>query len=323
MKREHNIKNKLQNILDLPGVYKMLDGYGNVLYIGKSIALKKRIASYLGKTIKRNHKIKQMLLRLEDVEVYYTDTELDALLLECKWIKQYRPPYNTALMYPHKYGYLVVEQEPYYTLKWTRTKPREAVRVIGPLTHSSLSRSAYAFYKTQFPFMCCKLDKAHCIKAKGNRCTGYCNQEERMNRLKFFDESLKEKSPLDKKILDQIESYALNWEFEKAGATYEQFKGLQYLRSVDQMIKKLSSQKVIGRIPIPHTHWYKYYLINQGVLRQTMRGPLSEEEEIIAYLKEEAEKYVIAQPALLLKENIDEIKILYSFVQRKMHRVEV
>lgn len=319
----NNIKNKLQTILDLPGVYKMLDQYGNILYIGKSIALKKRIASYLGKEIKRNKKIKHMLLHLYDVEVYYTDTELDALLLECKWIKRYRPPYNTALMHPHKYGYLIVEEGPYYALRWSRTKPKKALRIVGPLTHSTLSRKAHEFYKVQYPFMCCKLEAKACIKAEFGKCKGYCSEEERINRLKFFDESLSADSKLDKKVMTQIETYSLNWDFEKAGDSYEQLKGLHYLRSMDQMIKKLSLQKAIGRIPIPNTHWYKYYLIHQGTIYKTMRGPLSEEEEIIAHLKELTHKGIVPKEPLLLKENIDEIKILYSFFERKMHHIEV
>ena len=73
--------------------------------------LKKRIHSYFAKELNRNNKVKQMVKRIKDIEVYYTDTELDALLLECKWIRQYKPPYNTALMHPEKYSYFTATDE--------------------------------------------------------------------------------------------------------------------------------------------------------------------------------------------------------------------
>ena len=70
MKKDTILKKKLENTLNCSGVYKMLDEKGNILYIGKSIALKKRIHSYFAKELNRNNKVKQMVKRIKDIEVY-------------------------------------------------------------------------------------------------------------------------------------------------------------------------------------------------------------------------------------------------------------
>lgn len=322
MMNREKIKNKLQMILDLPGVYKMLDEKGNILYIGKSIALKKRINSYLAKEIKRNNKIKQMLVWLWDVEVFYTDTELDALLLECKWIKYYRPPYNTALMHTERYGYLILEEEPHYRLRWSRTKPDTALRAIGPLTHPSLSRQAQTFFKSQYPFMDCKIQEDTCMKVTFNKCLGYC-QEERKNRIAFIENVLTPDSSLPSELMKQIEAYSEKWEFEKAKQFYDYLKALNYIRGIEQMTRKLRSQNVIGRLPIEGTFFYKYYLIMNGTIQCTQVGMLYEEKETIKTLRAYAHTQSDKEIFKVAKENIDEIKILYSFIERKIHRVEV
>lgn len=323
MMNRKNIKNKLQTILDRPGVYKMLDEKGNILYIGKSIALKKRINSYLAKEIKRNNKIKQMLAWLWDVEVFYTDTELDALLLECKWIKAYRPLYNTALMQTERYGYLILEDGPHYRLRWSRTKPDTALRIIGPLTHPSLSRQAEEFFKSQYPFMDCKIQEEACAKVVFNKCQGYCKEAERKKRIEFIHELLSPGSSLPSMLMKQIETYSEKWEFEKAQQFYGYLKSINYIRGIEQMTNKLCSQNVIGRLSIEGTLFYKYYLIINGSILYTKVGMLYEENEIIqalrAYKNSQQEKEIFN----IHKENIDEIKILYSFIERKMHRIEV
>ncbi|MEG0085184.1 MAG: GIY-YIG nuclease family protein [Niameybacter sp.] len=323
MMNRQQIKQRLQTVLDLPGVYKMLDEYGNILYIGKSIALKTRVSSYLAKEIKRGHKIQQMLVRLWDVEVYYTDTELDALLLECKWIKFYRPPYNTALMHTERYGYLIVESSPHYRIRWSKTRPEKALRVIGPLTQPRLSRQAQAFFESQYPFMCCKNKIEECMKNTFGKCEGYCAQDVRAQRLDFIDQALAKESPLPAKLMTQIEGYSEAWEFEKAGTYYEYLRGLNYIRGMYEMLERLESQSLIGRLPIQGTLFYKYYLILNGVIYHICVGMAYEEAEIVEHLRTLTQDKKVRYKVRVLKENIDEVKILYSFIERKMYRIEV
>ena len=322
MKNHEYIRNKLNTILDKPGVYKMLDEQGNVLYIGKSITLKKRIASYLVKEINRNDKIKQMIKKLWDVEVYYTDTELDALLLECKWIQKYKPPYNTALMYPQKYGYFMVYDAPYYTFKWSKDIADQADLIIGPITHRSIARGAYDYFKTYYPYLCCNKKKHDCIYSLVNKCVGYCEESKKISILKDILSLLDAENPLEEKLLKEMEALSEKWEFEKAKVVYDQLKGMKYIRRLYQMTEEMNKGTYIGCLPIPNTFYFKYYLIRGGSIIYTLKGHRSQEQEIVKQLK----KYKsdpIEKEAIVPKDKIDEIRILYTFKHKKMNVVEV
>lgn len=322
MTNHEHIRMKLNTILDRPGVYKIFDEQRNILYIGKSITLKKRIASYLVKEINRNDKIKQMVKRLWDVEVYYTDTELDALLLECKWIQKYKPPYNTALMYPQRYGYFIVYDAPYYTFKWSKEIDEQADLIIGPITHRSIARGAYDYFKTYYPYLCCNKKKHDCIYSLVNKCVGYCEDSKQASILKEIRTLLDVHNPLEEKLIKEMEALSEKWEFEKAKVVYEQLKGMKYIRRLYQMIEEMKEETYIGCLPIPGTFYYKYYLVRGGAIIYTLKGPRSLEQEIIEQLKQHKTD-PIEEIDIVQKDKIDAIRILYTFKHKKMNVVEV
>ena len=99
-----DLKEKARNLPLLPGVYLMKDTLGSIIYVGKSKALKRRVSSYFSGGSKPK-KVERMVRSIYDFEVYYTDTELEALLLECRLIKQIKPLYNRLLKQDHRYRY--------------------------------------------------------------------------------------------------------------------------------------------------------------------------------------------------------------------------
>lgn len=99
------IQKKLKQLPEEPGIYKMLDGSGRIIYIGKSKCLKKRVNSYFVKE-PRWEKVKKMSPFIQDIEYVVTDTHLEAMLLECRLIKEIRPFFNVIMKYDEKYVYL-------------------------------------------------------------------------------------------------------------------------------------------------------------------------------------------------------------------------
>lgn len=101
------VKEKLEHLPEAPGVYKMLDGKGKIIYIGKSKCLKKRVKSYFVETPKWD-KVNRMAPFIKDLDYVITDTHLEAMLLECELIKQIRPYFNVLMKYDDRYVYLKV-----------------------------------------------------------------------------------------------------------------------------------------------------------------------------------------------------------------------
>lgn len=322
MTNYEHIRLKLSTILDKPGIYKMLDVQGNILYIGKSITLKKRITSYLAKEVNRNDKIKQMLKRLWDVEVYYTDTELDALLLECKWIQKYKPPYNTAMMYPQKYGYFLMYDAPHYTFKWSKDMDEGADLIIGPITHRSIARGAYDYFKSHYPYLCCDKKKHDCIYYLVDKCVGYCEVPIASAVLQEIHTLLDKHNPLEETLIKEMNNLSEKWEFEKAKVVYEQLKGMKYIRRLYGLTEEMKKETYIGRLPIPHTFYYKYYLVRGGEVVYTLKGPYSSEPQIIKQMKAYKRDYNIVQDNIQ-KDEIDFIRVLYTFKHKKMQLIEV
>lgn len=105
----NQIKEKLSNLPEEPGIYKMLDANGTIIYIGKSKCLKKRVRSYFTASPKWE-KAKKMALFIHDVEIIVTDTHLEAMLLECELIKKENPYFNIIMKNDKKFVYLKIKK---------------------------------------------------------------------------------------------------------------------------------------------------------------------------------------------------------------------
>jgi len=137
---EH-IREKLKALPDRPGVYMHKDAQGQVLYVGKAVNLKSRVRSYFQKGSARTPKIHRMVGRVSDLEWIVTDSELEALILECNLIKKHRPPFNVRLRDDKHYPYLMVtmaEEFPRVIItrrvKRDRTATSARIRTARPCT---------------------------------------------------------------------------------------------------------------------------------------------------------------------------------------------
>ena len=107
-----NLKDKIDKIdkmPECPGIYIMKDDYDNIIYVGKSINLRSRVKSYFRENLNRSRKIERMVKFINDIAYITTDTELDALLLECDYIHNIRPMYNTLMNNYEKYKYIKLD----------------------------------------------------------------------------------------------------------------------------------------------------------------------------------------------------------------------
>ena len=103
-----NIEEELKKLPAQPGVYIMHDAKDEIIYVGKAISLKNRVRQYFQSSRNKTAKIEQMVSRIARFEYIVTDSELEALVLECNLIKEHRPRYNTMLKDDKTYPYIKV-----------------------------------------------------------------------------------------------------------------------------------------------------------------------------------------------------------------------
>ncbi len=129
------IEEELKKLPAKPGVYLMHDAKDEIIYVGKAVSLKNRVRQYFQSSRNKGVKIEQMVERIARFEYIVTDSELEALVLECNLIKEHRPKYNTMLMDDKTYPFIKVTMgEDFPRILFSRTMKKDKSRYYGPYT---------------------------------------------------------------------------------------------------------------------------------------------------------------------------------------------
>ena len=127
------IEDELKKIPEKPGVYIMKDENKNIIYIGKAIILKNRVKQYFQLLTNQSPKVQIMVPKIKEFEYIVTDTELEALILECNLIKKYKPKYNILLKDDKNFPYIKVTlDEEYPRILLTRKIEKDNAKYFGP-----------------------------------------------------------------------------------------------------------------------------------------------------------------------------------------------
>ena len=130
-----NIEEELKKLPASPGVYIMHDRHDEIIYVGKAISLENRVRQYFQESRSKTAKIEKMVSRIARFEYIITDSELEALVLECNLIKEHRPRYNTMLKDDKTYPYIkVTMDEAFPRVLFSRTMKKDKCRYFGPYT---------------------------------------------------------------------------------------------------------------------------------------------------------------------------------------------
>ena len=136
-----NIQEELKKLPGRPGVYIMHDEKDHIIYVGKAISLKNRVRQYFQSSYNKSVKIQQMVTHIRRFEYIVTDSELEALVLECNLIKEHRPKYNTMLMDDKAYPFIkVTTGETFPRVLLARKMVKDRARYFGPYTSSQAVR---------------------------------------------------------------------------------------------------------------------------------------------------------------------------------------
>ena len=173
-----------------PGIYIMKDKENKIIYVGKAKSLRKRVRQYFNKTNK-TMRIQNMVSKIRNIEYIVTNSELEALALECNYIKQFMPKYNVMLKDDKTYPYIkITVKEKYPSIYITRQKREDGAKYLGPYTDVNALREVFTTLKEIFPLKRCKnnLNKnkhvGPCLYYHIGRCMGPCINQVTLDEYK-------------------------------------------------------------------------------------------------------------------------------------------
>ena len=150
------IEEKLKKLPKSPGVYLMHDASDEVIYVGKAVNLRNRVRQYFQSDKNKSPKIKKMVPHIERFEYIVVDSELEALVLECNLIKEYRPKYNTLLMDDKAYPFIqVTVQEKYPRILMARRMKKDRSKYFGPYSNAAAVKEIIELLRKLFRIRAC------------------------------------------------------------------------------------------------------------------------------------------------------------------------
>ena len=166
---------KISNGIPLqPGIYKYFDSKNELLYVGKAKSLRKRVSSYFTKN-HSSYKTHELVKRIFKIEFTIVNDEQDAFLLENSLIKNFQPVFNINLKDDKSYPYIVIKNEPFSRVFFTRRKQNDKSQYFGPFPSVGKVSELLNFIKQQIPLRTCKLNltETNISKKKFKVCLEY------------------------------------------------------------------------------------------------------------------------------------------------------
>lgn len=244
------VRNKFPNT---PGVYLFQDQAGRVIYIGKANNLRARAGSYFLKAAAEDQRTARLVSEAYDVDYLDAESEVDALLMEARLIKDTQPKYNKIQRDDKSFPYLqITTHEDFPRVEITRTPRSNGVKLYGPFTSIGSLNGALQVLQRVFQFRNCSLDIQAdderwrwfrpCLLASINQCTAPCNLQiskeeyrQDVGRLKKFLEG--KRKPLLKEMRAEMEEAASQLRYEKAARLRDEIQMLESLNKRGELAK--------------------------------------------------------------------------------------
>lgn len=174
----------LKNIPHKPGVYQYWDVADELIYIGKAKDLRNRVGSYFNKDTQINAKTRVLVSKIRKITFTIVDTEVDAWLLENSMIKKHQPRYNVMLKDDKTYPWIIIKNENYPRIYWTRRIIRDGSKYLGPYASVSMMHTILGLIKETYPLRTCSLNLTReniekgkfkvCLEYQLGNCKGPC-----------------------------------------------------------------------------------------------------------------------------------------------------
>jgi excinuclease ABC subunit C len=272
--KEFDSDNFLKSLTTKPGVYRMLDAQGKVIYVGKARNLKNRVASYF-KNKDKNAKTRAMVSQIADVEITVTHTEGEALLLENNLIKELKPRYNILLRDDKSYPFIYLDdQHDFPRLSFHRGAKKTAGQYFGPYPSAGAVRESLNLLQKVFRIRQCEDSffnnrSRPCLQYQINRCTAPCTglvtQEEYQEDLRHAVMFLQGKSTLIvEELVSEMEKAASALQYERAAHFRDQIASLKRVQEKQYVSSEHGNIDVIASVVKEGVACVQVFFIRDG-----------------------------------------------------------
>lgn len=318
-----------------PGVYLFKDKEGKVIYVGKAANLNNRVRSYFGAPSNLSAKIQRLVAKIRDFEFVVTNSEQEALILECNMIKKYTPRYNGRLKDNKTFPYLKIDiNEDWPGVYVTRRVQKDGARYFGPFASAGSVRKTLRLIEKIFPFRSCSKriegkDKRPCLDYYIRRCLGPCigaveKQEyhDVINEVILF---LQGKQELILRELNaKMKTAAQQLQFERAALLRDQINAIEEVIEGQRIAITLQGEKdVIGLSQNEKQAYVELLFIRNNKLigqdhfiMEGIQGD-SPDQIITSFVKQYYASASYIPSLILLQHSVDEPAVLSEWLGRQ------
>jgi len=330
-----NIKEELKKLPAKPGVYIMRDKNDTILYVGKAVILKNRVKQYFTKTNKTT-RIEKMVSLIDHFEYIVTDSEAEALILECNLIKKNMPKFNVLLKDDKTYPYIKIDiKSDYPNVFMTRTLKNDGAKYFGPYANPGAAKEMLKFIKERFQIRQCKNFKSKiraCINYDIKRCLAPCvnkvSKEEYKKQIDQIIMLLEGKTDEILKELDkEMKEFSLKQEYEKAASIRDKKQAIERI-SIKQKVSNINENSidVIGVYKNELSVCVEIFFVRNSKMigREHYFLDNMQEEEIKIILSDFIKQYYLEKidlpSKIMLQEKIDDDEIILELLSKNANR---
>lgn len=324
-----NLEEKLSNLPTSPGVYIMKDENGDVIYVGKAVNLKNRVRQYFQNS-DMTPKTRVMVKRIADFDYIVTDTEVEALILECNLIKEYRPKYNVLLRDDKNYQYIKITNEPYPRILSTRKVEKDGAKYFGPYVSGYSVKQTIDLLKSLFQIRSCKKrfpdefgKNRPCLNYHIERCLGICKGDiDEKEYGKLIEKVIKVLSGKGDEVIEELNKkmfeYAQNLYFEKAQEIKNKIMSLNQIITKQKVIYSDDrSEDVINYATDNSSICIVVLTIRNGKLINKEEFILRYEENILERFIEQYYSDVVSVPReIILPDELDNAQSVEKMIEK-------
>ncbi len=308
----------------LPGIYKYFDSANELLYVGKAKHLRKRVSSYFVKTF-TSYKTHELVQRIHHIEFTIVNNEQDAFLLENTLIKEFQPRFNINLKDDKTYPYIVIKNERFPRVFFTRRRINDGSQYLGPYTSVEKARELLDFIRQTILLRTCKLNLSEnnirkgkfkvCLEYHLGNCKGPCQgfqtpenyNEELAQLVNILKGNL---SPVIQHFKKEMQEHVKNLEFEKAAILKNKIEHLKNYQVRSTVVNtRTGSVDVFSILEDGNIAYVNYLAINSGAVVQTKTITLEKQLEETAA---EVLSFAIAQIRANFNSSSEEIIVPFE-----------
>lgn len=332
-----DIEEELKKLPAKPGVYIMHDEKDEIIYVGKAISLKNRVRQYFQSSRGKSAKIEQMVSRIRRFEYIITDSELEALVLECNLIKEHRPKYNTMLKDDKSYPYIkVTVNEAFPRVMMTRSMKKDKAKYFGPYTSGFAVKDTLELIHKLYKIRTCNRNlpkdigkERAClnyhIKQCSAPCQGFISQEEYLKSVHEIIDFLNGKyGDILKNLEKQMYEASEKMEFEAAAEYRDLINSVKHISQKQKITdEEQEDRDIIAMSADKEDAVIQVFFVRGGKLlgREHFHMSIGSQDESGQILSGFVKQYYAGTPfiprELFLQEKIEDMELLGEWLTAK------